>query len=75
MRSRPVTCWLFDLGAARVFLTIVAGNEGSIAVARRAGFAYKGTMPAHSVWPEPRCDVLGFAALPQEWPPRGADDR
>lgn len=43
-----LTRWLFELGAARVFLTIVAGNDGSVAVARRAGFVYEGTMRAHS---------------------------
>ena len=37
-----LTRWLFELGAARVFLTIVAGNEASVAVARRAGFEYEG---------------------------------
>jgi RimJ/RimL family protein N-acetyltransferase len=37
-----LTRWLFDLGAARVFLTVVAGNEGSVAVARRAGFWVRG---------------------------------
>jgi RimJ/RimL family protein N-acetyltransferase len=62
-----LTHWLFELGAARVFLTIVAGNEGSVAVARRAGFVYEGTMRAHSVWQGERCDVMWFAALPLEW--------
>ena len=62
----PATCWLFDMGAARIFLTIVAGNEGSVAVARRAGFVYEGTMRAHSVWQGRRYDVM-FAALPLEW--------
>ena len=62
-----LTRWLFDLGAARVFLTIVAGNDGSVAVARRAGFVYEGTMRAHSVWQGERCDVMWFAALPLEW--------
>ena len=62
-----LTRWLFDLGAARVFLTIVAGNQASIAVARRAGFVYEGTMRAHSVWHGERCDVMWFAALPLEW--------
>jgi RimJ/RimL family protein N-acetyltransferase len=62
-----MTRWLFELGAARVFLTIVAGNEGSLAVARRAGFAYEGTMRAQSVWKGERCDVMWFAALPLEW--------
>jgi RimJ/RimL family protein N-acetyltransferase len=62
-----LTRWLFELGAARVFLTIVAGNEASVAVARRAGFLYEGTMRAHSVWQGARCDVMLFAALPHEW--------
>lgn len=62
-----LTRWLFELGAARVFLTVVAGNEGSAAVARRAGFVYEGTMRAHSVWQGERCDVMWFAALPLEW--------
>jgi RimJ/RimL family protein N-acetyltransferase len=62
-----LTRWLFGLGAARVFLTIVAGNEESVAVARRAGFVYEGTMRDHSVWQGQRCDVMLFAALPLEW--------
>ncbi|MEO6512319.1 MAG: GNAT family protein [Nocardioides sp.] len=62
-----MTRWLFNLGAARVFLTIVAGNEGSVAVARRAGFVHEGTMRAHSVWQGERHDVMLFAALPLEW--------
>jgi RimJ/RimL family protein N-acetyltransferase len=62
-----LTRWLFELGAARVFLTIVTGNEESVAVARRAGFVYEGTMRAHGVWKGERCDVMWFAALPLEW--------
>jgi RimJ/RimL family protein N-acetyltransferase len=62
-----LTRWLFELGAARVFLTIVAGNEASVAVARRAGFVHEGTMRAHSVWQGERYDVMWFAALPLEW--------
>ena len=69
-----LTRWLFDLGAARVFLTIVAGNEESVAVARRAGFVYEGTMRAHGVWQGQRCDVMWFAALPLEWPMRRSDE-
>lgn len=68
-----LTRWLFDLGAARVFLTIVAGNEDSAAVARRAGFVYEGTMRSHGVWQGQRCDVMWFAALPLEWPMREPD--
>lgn len=62
-----LTRWLFELGAARVFMTIVAGNEGSVAVASRAGFVYEGTMRSHAVWEGARCDVLWFAALRDEW--------
>jgi RimJ/RimL family protein N-acetyltransferase len=61
------TRWLFELGAARVFLTIVAGNEASVAVARRAGFVYEGTMRSHGAWEGRRFDVMWFAALPLEW--------
>lgn len=62
-----LTRWLFDLGAARVFLTIVAGNDASVAVARRAGFVFEGTMRSHGVWQGRRSDVMWFAALPLEW--------
>ena len=62
-----MTRWLFELGAARAFVTIVAGNEASVAVARRAGFVYEGTMRSHGVWQGERCDVMWFAALPHEW--------
>ncbi len=70
-----LTRWLFELGAARVFLTIVAGNEESVAVARRAGFVYEGTMRSHGVWQGQRCDVMWFAALPLEWTMRGPDEQ
>lgn len=62
-----LTRWLFELGAARAFLTIAVGNEQSVAVARRAGFVYEGTMRAEGVWQGERCDVMLFAALPTEW--------
>ncbi|MCW2604228.1 MAG: family N-acetyltransferase [Pseudonocardiales bacterium] len=65
-----LTRWLFGLGAARVFLTIVAGNHGSAAVARRAGFEHEGTMRDHGIWLGQRCDVMVFAALAKEWAPR-----
>ena len=70
-----LTRWLFDLGAARVFLTIVAENEASVAVARRAGFVYEGTMRAHGVWQGQRCDVMWFAALPLERATREPDEQ
>lgn len=62
-----LTTWLFGLGAARVFFTVVADNESSAAVARGAGFVDEGTMRAHAVWQGQRRDVLWFAALPSEW--------
>jgi RimJ/RimL family protein N-acetyltransferase len=62
-----MTRWLFALGAARVFLTIVADNKASVAVARRAGFVHEGTMRSHNVWHGRRGDVMWFAALPLEW--------
>lgn len=67
-----LTAWLFGLGAARVFLTVVAGNEGSAAVALRAGFVHEGTMRSHAVWQGQRQDVMWFAALPSEWPRRSS---
>lgn len=68
-----LTRWLFELGAARVFLTIIAENDESTAVARRAGFVYEGTMRAHGVWEGRRCDVMWFAALPLDWMHRVAE--
>ncbi|GAA2102976.1 GNAT family N-acetyltransferase [Microlunatus panaciterrae] len=69
-----LTRWLFERGAARVFLTVVAGNQSSVAVARRAGFVYEGTMRAQSVWQGQRHDVMWFAALPLEWAMRPPDE-
>lgn len=63
-----MTAWLFDLGAARVFLTIESGNAPSAAVARRAGFTYEGTLRAYGVWQGQRQDVDVFAVLSDEWP-------
>jgi len=62
-----MTGWLFELGAARVFLTIQSDNAGSAAVARRAGFTYEGTLRSYGVWQGQRKDVDVFAVLPQEW--------
>ena len=59
-----LTGWLFELGATHVFLTVVAGNDASIAVARRAGFDYEATLPKHSAWMGERLDVLVFGKLP-----------
>ena len=70
-----LTRWLFELGAARVSMTIVSGNEGSVSVARRTGFVYEGTMRSYAVWQGRRCDVMWFAALPDEWPMRHPPDQ
>lgn len=64
-----MTRCLFEQGAARVFLTIVAENHGSAAVARRAGFEHEGTMRDHGIWKGQRRDVMVFAALTTEWAP------
>jgi len=63
-----MTGWLFDIGAARVFLTIQSGNSPSAAVARRAGFTFEGTLRADGVWQGQRQDVDVFAVLPDESP-------
>ena len=62
-----VTVWLFELGAARVFLTIESENAASAAVARRAGFTYEGTLRALGVWQGQRKDIDMFAVLPDDW--------
>ncbi len=62
-----LTNWLFGHGAERVFMTIVAENDASAAVARRAGFTHEGTMRAHTVWHDERSDVMWFAMLRDEW--------
>ena len=56
------------LGAARVLMTIVSGNVGSVSVARGAGFVHEGTMRSHAVRQGRRCDVMWFPALRDEWP-------
>lgn len=66
-----MTSWLFELGAARVFVTIQSDNAPSAAVARRVGFTHEGTLRAHDVWQGQRQDVDVFAVLPDEWAPRG----
>jgi proline iminopeptidase len=62
------TTWLFDIGAARVFLTIQSENTASAAVARRAGFTLEGTLRGYGAWRGERKDVDVFAVLPDEWP-------
>ena len=59
-----LTGWLFELGATRVFLTVVEGNDASVAVARRAGFEYESTLPKHGAWMGERLDVVVFGKLP-----------
>lgn len=52
--------WLFDLGASRVFLTVVADNLASIRVARRAGFLLEGATSTQG-WHGQGEEVLRFA--------------
>jgi len=64
-----LTRWLFERGAARVFLTVVADNHRSAAVAHRAGFRHEGIVRDYGIWQGQRCDVMVFAALATEWAP------
>ncbi len=66
-----MTGWLFELGAARVFVTIESENATSTAVARRAGFSFEGTLRAVGMWQGQRKDVDVFAVFADEWPLRG----
>lgn len=66
--ARLMTGWLFERGAARVFLTIESENSASVAVARRAGFTHEGTLRADAVWQGQRKDVDLFAVIAEEWP-------
>jgi RimJ/RimL family protein N-acetyltransferase len=62
-----LTNWLFELGASRVFLTVVEDNHASIRVAERAGFLLEGTTGKQSTW-HGRChEVLGFAVTADDW--------
>jgi RimJ/RimL family protein N-acetyltransferase len=65
-----MTTWLFELGAARVFVTIESGNAASAAVARRAGFRFEGTLRGYGVWRGVRTDVHVFAVVRDDWPPK-----
>ena len=56
-----LTNWLLDLGARRVFLTVVEDNLASIRVARRADFQSEGTTGEQSVWRGRRHKILLFA--------------
>jgi RimJ/RimL family protein N-acetyltransferase len=62
-----LTTWIFDLGARRVFLTIVADNHASIAVAQRAGFVLEGPTGEQSVWNGSRHEILAFAVAAEDW--------
>ena len=62
-----LTNWLFDLGASRVFLTVVEDNHASIRVAERAGFLLEGPTGKESTWNGGRHEVLGFAVSAEHW--------
>lgn len=65
-----LTSWLFDIGAVRVFLTVVEDNHASMGVARRAGFSLEGTTGEQSLWRGRHHDVLRFAVAAEEWTQR-----
>jgi RimJ/RimL family protein N-acetyltransferase len=62
-----LTGWLFDLGARRVFLTVVEDNHASVRVAQRAGFRLEGPTEDHHLWDGRRYGVLRFAVTAEEW--------
>src|SRR5436305_11346430 len=62
-----LTSWLFDLGASRVFLTVVEDNRASIEVAQRAGFLLEGATGEQSIWMGRAHEILCFAVAAEEW--------
>jgi RimJ/RimL family protein N-acetyltransferase len=58
---------LFELGANRVFLTVVEDNDASIRVAQRAGFLSEGPTGKQSTWNGRRHEVLSFAVRAEDW--------
>lgn len=62
-----LTTWLFDLGAARVFLTVVEDNQASVRVAQRLGFHLEGATGEQSMWNGQRHEVLRFAIATDDW--------
>jgi RimJ/RimL family protein N-acetyltransferase len=62
-----LTNWLFDLGASRVFLTVVEDNHASIRVARRASFLLEGPTGKQSIWEGRSHEVLCLAVTAKDW--------
>jgi RimJ/RimL family protein N-acetyltransferase len=57
--------WAFStLGLARLELLVQPGNEASLALGRRAGFAEEGLLRSHSVVRGQRKDMVMMALLP-----------
>lgn len=65
-----LTSWLFDLGASRVFLTVMEDNSASTAVAQRAGFLLEGATGEQSPWHGRSHEVLSFAVVAEDWKQR-----
>jgi RimJ/RimL family protein N-acetyltransferase len=62
-----LTSWLFELGAQRVFLTVVEENHASIRVAQRAGFACEGPIDQREMWNGRSHEILRFALTAHDW--------
>lgn len=59
--------WAFStLGLARLELLVQPGNEGSLALGRRAGFAEEGLLRSHSIVRGQRKDMVIMALLPSD---------
>jgi RimJ/RimL family protein N-acetyltransferase len=54
------------LGLARLELLVQPGNEASLALGRRAGFAVEGVLRSHSVVRGQRKDMVMMALLPSD---------
>jgi RimJ/RimL family protein N-acetyltransferase len=65
-----LTNWLVDLGASRVFMTVVEDNQPSIQVAVRAGYRPEGPTGEQKKWQGRSHQVLCFAVSAREWPRR-----
>lgn len=64
--------WAFSaLGLARLELLVQPGNEASLALGRRAGFAEEGLLRSHSVVRGQRKDMVMMALLPGDLDGRG----
>lgn len=62
-----LTAWAFEeCGMLRAYLRINVGNAGSVAVARRCGYTYEGTLRSTWLKDEQRVDTEVWSRLPSD---------